>query len=705
MGHTVARARPLVLSANCCSLAARLPELVGDEFDGDERASTLLHHFLHRRGYQRAFSLELLDIARAARSWSWEIRRLAVLMLEHQLLKLSEDDAAEFGFWLTKLGIKRAKGADGRVRDAMRKEGYSTTEMAGFAPEFRRRLERLNRVHLALDTPDISEQALCDFIHAARSDCKLTLMRHVLTPDEVVERIVGQLKTSTGVGDMRAYKQRDVRGEIDHSLEQLPPFEADILRSLCGGSTIYWISPATSPEMNALVACPVNTVVAVIRPPGSEVEFELKRVGVKGRLPLGAVFARDGVEVPPTHRLYGGSMGYYLRWEAGAAAGLAKIYRLIHQAEAPISRTLSVSTIYGIPVNGHEEHVVEYFRKLQDAPEYEDTRAAMYRSIHAFRHESGTVTPPVGGDLGLATGFLGQTAPAQSILTGTTSFRLDRLAAYLSPDGPAVYFEQGLNRSFSRIEAKRFADEILEEVLGTVTLQNVVYENHAQYVEAILAVRANRARADRHYLSIMRAIGTFWGTLLGMRSYTYGESFVARNVGLKSVWEDGDWKVNIVFMDHDVLYLTGRMCRDFHPLSAFPGMAGDDRHIWGFRKTLGEVELLYRVFRVEFDVECQGHAALRDGLKVAYRKTHEAICNDPQVQGCFFPEFVARLHDWDEMVVRYLSIRNDPSAVDAWREETTRLLQAKRYPKHLLTEHMVGVQRHANFLEKYSFVY
>jgi hypothetical protein len=705
MGHTMTRGRPELLSVTCCSLAARLPALVGEQLDGDERASTLIHQFLHHRCYQREFALELLDIARAGRSWTWEGRRLAVLMLEHQLLKLPEHDAGEFGFWLTRLGITCATDANGRVRDAMRKEGYSTTEMAGFAREFRRRLERLNRVHVALDTPAPSEQALCDFIEAARSDCKLTLMRHVLAPEEVVERIVGQLKTSTGVGDIRAYKQRDVRDEIGHSLEQLPSFEADILRSLCGGSTIYWVSPATSPEMNALVACPPNTVAAVIRPPGSEIEFELKRVGVKGRWPLRAIFASDGVEVPPTHRLYGGSMGYYLRWEAGAAAGLAKIYRLIHQAEAPISRTLSVATIYGIPVNGREQHVVEYFRTLQDAPDCEGTREAMYRSTHAFRQESGLVTPPVGGDLGLATGFLGQTAPTQSILTGTSAFRLDRLAAYLSADGPAIYFEQGLNRSFSRHEAKRFADEILEEVLGAVTVQDVLHENHAQYVEAILAIPANRARADRNYISIMRGIGTFWGTLLGMRSYTYGESFVARNVGLKTVWEDGDWKTKVVFMDHDVLYLTGRMCRDFHPLSAFPGMAGDDRHIWGFRRTPGEVELLYQVYRVEIDVECQGHAALRDGLRAAYRKTHQAICGDPQVQACFFPEFVERLHDWDEIVVRYLNVRNDSSAVDVWREETTRLLQAKRYPENLLHEHMVGVQRYANFLEKYSYVY
>src|SRR4029450_8382306 len=180
---------------------------------------------------------------------------------------------------------------------------------------------------------------------------------YVLTPDEVVGRIVGRLKRSTGVTDMRAHVQPDVRGEIEHCVEQLPPFEAGIFRLLCERSAIYWVTPATSAEMNALVACPVNTVAAVIKPPGSEVEFELKRVGVKGPLPLGAVFSRNRSDVPPTHRLHGGSMGYFLRWEAGAAAGMSKIYRLIHHTGAPISRSLSVSTVYGVPVNGGEEHV------------------------------------------------------------------------------------------------------------------------------------------------------------------------------------------------------------------------------------------------------------------------------------------------------------------------------------------------------------
>jgi len=689
----------------CCDISARLPALVREQLSDGAHAAALLHRCLHRRTYHRAWCLELIAIARAPTSWTWELRHLATLILEQQLLKLPADDLREYRVLLKELGLVRRNDVNGHVRDGVRKEGYSTTQLNGFVAELRRRLERLERLHLGLDASKLTDQAVRDFIGASRRECKLTLMRYLFTPDEVVERIRRQLKTSAGVGDTRAYGQPDVCAELDRCVERLPAFEAAIAQSLCYGSRIYWVTDATTQRINALVSCPVNTVVAVVRPPGSDVEFELKRVGVKGLLPLGAIFSRDGCEVPPTHRLHGGSMGYFLRWEAGAAAGLSKIYRLIHGVEAPISRSLSVSTVYGVPVNGSEQHVVEYFRRLPFTPGYEFAGPAMQRSVEAFCRESGVVTPPLGGALGVATQFLGQMAPAQSVLTGTTAFRLDRLAAYLSADGPSFYFEHGLRTSCTPTDGKWFADEILEEVLGVVAPHRVRYEHHLQYVDAVLAVRANRERATALYLSIMRDIGVFWGTVLGMRSYSHGESFVARNVGLKSVWENGAWTVKIVFMDHDVLYLTGRMCRDFHPLSAIPGMANDDRHIWGSRNCRGEVELLRQIYRIDPQVESRGHAALREGLRSGYRKTHDAICHDPGVQRCYYREFVGRIADWDQMVIRYLNAKGDQASRDAWREESSNLLKAKGYPPDLMREHLHGVEKHASFLEKYSFVY
>src|SRR5262249_38115465 len=51
------------------------------ELGGDARLAALVRRFLQARVYQRTLALELVDMARG-RSWSWDARRLAVLMLE-----------------------------------------------------------------------------------------------------------------------------------------------------------------------------------------------------------------------------------------------------------------------------------------------------------------------------------------------------------------------------------------------------------------------------------------------------------------------------------------------------------------------------------------------------------------------------------------------------------------------------------------------
>ena len=74
--------------------------------------------------------------------------------------------------------------------------------------------------------------------------------------------------------------------------------------------------------------------------------------------------------------------------------------------------------------------------------------------------------PDLPGDLGLTAQFIGVVAPAQAILSGTSSFRLDKLAAYLSSDGPQRYFERTLTRREleARFEAIRRCSP--EEILG-----------------------------------------------------------------------------------------------------------------------------------------------------------------------------------------------------------------------------------------------
>src|SRR5206468_3114606 len=77
--------------------------------------------------------------------------------------------------------------------------------------------------------------------------------------------------------------------------------------------------------------------------------------------------------------------------------------------------------------------------------------------------------------------------------------------------------------------------------------------------------------------------------LLAVRGFSRGESFVERNVGLRSTWRDGRWSVGITFMDHDDLcFATDR----FAPLDTLPNMLLDERHV------LRQVATLERIYRL-----------------------------------------------------------------------------------------------------------
>src|SRR5262249_39404967 len=122
---------------------------------------------------------------------------------------------------------------------------------------------------------------------------------------------------------------------------------------------------------------------------------------------------------------------------------------------------------------------------------------------------------PRSNALALTGCFLGRFAPAQSIIVGTTSFRLDKIALYLSDDGPTEYF-QGLGVTYSDDDARRLAEQVFEEILGQFTPPKSRYSSQSDYARAILSQTDNRSRADNIYLSVMEQIGNYWGTLLGI---------------------------------------------------------------------------------------------------------------------------------------------------------------------------------------------
>jgi hypothetical protein len=688
---------------------ARSRDIISREFGHDPLALALFDEFLPRRDYSRGFALKLIDVAGRGAGATWETRRLAALMLENQLLKLGPGDTEEYDLLFVRLGLKASPGKGCEINGSVLKEGYTTTHLCRFILEFRRRLERQQRVHDKL-AGRTSRGAVRDFIALSRCDCLITVARYLFKPGEVVERIVGQLRTTRGVPDLDHRQPAYIDEATARTFELLPRYEAEILRGLCRSPVIYWVSGATGSEINSLVEYPLTTVVVVVKPPGSPLEFEIKRAGRRRGPALNVVYEKNGYTVAPPHRLDGGSMLSFLRHEARYSSLFSTIYRRVHASEAPMSMIVSRSSIFGVPRKDSEENILEYFTDPRlFGHGFEEMRAALKDCVYAFNKQDKSSAIKIPGDFALAVHFLNHSTPGQAILSGTSSFRLNKVAAYLSEQGPDVYFKKGLRVDYSRRDARRLADSILQEVLGLYTPPAVPYRSHRQYVAAAFEVPENRARADQIFLDSIQQLGKFWGTLLAVRGYSWGESFVPRNVGLKSVWSDGRWQVKIIFMDHDCLNVAEKWEKNFESLHAFNGISTDARFIGGgviyTTEHQTSVYFLRMIYRVTERLGEEGQARFYEAIRTAYRTTHEAMLTDPGLGKFFDKGFLARLRDWDALVASYLKMKSNGSRVDEWKEEAKKSLKEKGYGRGLIETHLKTIEAYSAFLENQTYLY
>jgi len=667
-------------------------------------ATDLLDEFLDQRAFKKSFCARLLELARQRRV-AWETRCLAVLMLEHQVLKLRPDNLAAFDYLFAELKLK-APGVEHKLTAAVLKEGYSTTELRPFIEEFQRRLARLDRVHQKIRGRKTSAAALNEFIEASRSECKLTLARYLFTPEEVVDRIVRQIRITDGVTDLDVNQPRYIDAELERASNALPNYEAAILRRLCAGPKIYWVSDATSSRINSLVEYPLTTVVLVIKPPGSELEFELKRTGRKGDNPFTVVFRRPGFRVAPSHRLDGGSMQWLLRYEARSAAKLRSIYRLVHGREVSVPGYVARNTIFSIPSRVGPVAGFRYFSDAQvfGDENFDQMRGAMKDVVGALIKEEDRNLPVVPGDIGLAAEFLSHMQPAQAILSGTSSFRVDKVGVYLSARGAERYFKECFQQDYTAADAKQFADALLEEVLGVYDPPEVEYDGYGQYVDAALRVAVNRTRADEIFLNLVRQIAKLWGTILGARGHSRGESLVARNVGLKSVWEIGEWRVKLIFMDHDALSFPDLENGHYYAQTAMPAVLLDERHAWGranpalFPESL--VGYLLSIYRIDSALELRAQSLANEWFKTAYRKTQQAILNDVRLQAFFSDVFRSRLFDWDEFAHGFLNGRSAK-----WEKKLRKLFAEKGYEADAFEYYTEAAEKGRGFLERNRFLY
>ena len=681
--------------------------VLAEEFDYSDRVFDLFNAFFHHESYARSFTSHLLVITKGEDGDPWEVRRLATLMLHHQVLLLPPDEIEEFDFLFDELGLKASNTPLSKLKDTVFAEGYTTTKLRDFIPEFRRKLERHQYVHDQIKGYQTTEEGLRDFIHLSRQECKLSLARYLFTPEEVVEQILKQVKVSQGEKEMTSSKYPHNEKEAATTLAFLPAYEATILRKLGENAANYWVSEDTSSALNALVEYPLNTVALVVKPPGSDIEIEIKRTGRKSA-PLSAVYRRRGHKVPPCHRLDGGCKHTTLLFEAASASTIARLFRCLYDREVSVGKTISIRRIKTVPWGTGEVPIEDYFTDPGSFGKgYNEMRAAMKACVRAYRRR-GKRTPLEHSDaLELTQHFLYWVQPGQTTLVGTSSFRLETLARYLGPQGAHSYFEEGLGVAYTPEDARRFVDEIVTETLSVYKPPEVPYQSHEHYVAAVFAVPENRVRADRIYQSILCEIGTFWGTLMGVRGYSFGESFVGRNVGLRSVWYEGQWHVEIIFMDHDKLRLARK--QDHHPLTVIRGTFKDEVFIFGRPgnqlSDTGAVDFLEEIYRVDRKVAEKGKAAFFEALEQAYRKTQDALVNNPKMLSFFHRTFAARTRDWDTLVQQYLPLAEDPAALASWKEEVQTFLGRKGYEQDLIDEHLEALEEYTDFLKRYAFLY
>jgi hypothetical protein len=574
----------------------------------------------------------LTAAARGSGGEPWETRRIAALMLEHELRR--SDDA-----------------------------------------ELPARAERNARVHDGIRGLRTTPRALATFLRLARRECRLLLGRTLFTPEEVAHRIEQQLRVVPAVRDAMSEAPPPYASEdAPRTVAALPEFERTLLRLLGEPPRSYWVGDDTPSEINSLVEYPLGTVALAIKPPGSDLEFEIKRAGLRGPSVLGAACIPH--QYTRSHYMRGASTKTTLVWEADVAAWVNRAWQSIHGDDAPLSQAIYIATVMMVPSEHGPVNVIRYF---VDPSFHNGNFGELRRSIRTavteeLLREGGYRRPPE-HDAALTGAFVGLINPGQAILTNTSSFRLDVVARYLAPDGARCYF----SREVPLDEAFAFADEMLDEILGVYTPPRTRARTYGGYVEAALA--ANRARAGEVYRDLLAQIGRFWGTLSALRVGSNGESFVPRNVGLRSRWEDGRWRVRILFMDHDGMAVPGLHERDFQPASQARMMMNDYRFIFGGTipgtKVVGELEPLAAIYRPSPALQRNARALVRASARAAYDHAMHALENDPGLRRQYGERFITRHRDWDVAVSTYLAAKREGR--DAWETATRARLHARGY--------------------------
>jgi hypothetical protein len=303
--------------------------------------------------------------------------------------------------------------------------------------------------------------------------------------------------------------------------------------------------------------------------------------------------------------------------------------------------------------------------------------------------------------------------PCQGLLGQTTSFRLDTLADYFSPAGAETYFHRGLKReSYSLKEARRFAEALLDEVLGVYAAPNARYLDHGQYLAAAFAIPENRRQADALHAQAVSDLGQLWGTLLALGGFSYGESFVGRNMGLKSSFVGGEWTSRLLSMDHDNLNISNDEEEVFWAHGALGAAELDESVIRGTpgrpqQLTRCALHYLERIYHLECDgAPAESRRRLEFAMGAAYRQTRSALEHKSEMRGLFSRSYLRHLRDWHVIVADYLTtVRKDNAAeFEAWKNRTRAYLTGRKQGA-VVENYCKALEEHGDFVRRHSFLY
>src|SRR6516162_4061683 len=97
----------------------RLLRFLANEFDSQPVTRDLFSEFLSHGSFSRSFFSLLLTVARDGAGTVWSIRRLAVLMMEHQILQISPDNLGQSNFVLNQLHLKDSPSIEEEVAESV----------------------------------------------------------------------------------------------------------------------------------------------------------------------------------------------------------------------------------------------------------------------------------------------------------------------------------------------------------------------------------------------------------------------------------------------------------------------------------------------------------------------------------------------------------------------------------------------------------